>query len=92
MRCLDCTKGAIKIFLEGAPEFVPLIHLGHLKPNDRLYCVIDETEAKRRYILGAITLESEMTPSPFSDQLYFVQHQLDLRRTEFAKSIVNPEN
>ncbi|MBS1972312.1 MAG: hypothetical protein JSU04_18545 [Bdellovibrionales bacterium] len=64
--------------------------LTSLKPNDRMYYVIAETEAKKRFILGEIVLTSALTPSPFADKLYFVQHQLDLRKTTFANSIVNP--
>lgn len=61
-----------------------------LKPKDRLYYVIAETESGKRYALGEIVLTSALTPSPFADKLYFVQHQLDLRRTGFAASVVNP--
>lgn len=61
-----------------------------LQPNDRLFYVIAETEAKKRFLLGEIVLTSALAPSPFADKLYFVQHQLDLRKTTFASSIVNP--
>lgn len=64
--------------------------LASLKPNDRLYFVIAETEAGKRFVLGEIILTSSLTPSPFADKLYFVQHQLDLRKSTFANSIVNP--
>lgn len=61
-----------------------------LKPNDRLYYVIAENEDGKRFALGEIVLTSALTPSPFADRLYFVQHQLDLRKTGFAGSVVNP--
>lgn len=64
--------------------------LGHLKANDRLYYVIAETEDKKRYALGEVVLTSAVSPSPFADNLYFVQHQLDLRKTTFASSIATP--
>lgn len=65
--------------------------LSALQPNDRVYYVIAETEDKKRFGLGEIVLTSAVSPSPFADRLYFVQHQLDMRKTTFAKSIVSPE-
>ncbi|WP_413288413.1 hypothetical protein [Bdellovibrio sp. HCB337] len=64
--------------------------LSSLKTNDRMYYVIAETEAKKRYVIGEIVLTSTLSPSPLADKLYFVQHQLDMRKTTFAPSIVNP--
>lgn len=64
--------------------------LANLQPKDRVYYVIAETENKKRYGLGEIVLTSSASPSPFADRLYFIQHQLDLRKTTFANSIVNP--
>lgn len=66
--------------------------LASLQPNDRVYYVIAETENKKRYALGEIILSSAASPSPFADSLYFVQHQLDMRKTTFAKSIVEPQD
>lgn len=66
--------------------------LTYLQPEDILYYVIAETESKARYKIGEIRLASSASPSIFADKLYFIQHQLDLRKSTFAKSIVNPSN
>ncbi len=64
--------------------------LGHLEPGDRLYYVIGETKSKKRYILGEIVLDSYVTPSVFADRMYFVQHQLDLGRSQKPFTVVEP--
>lgn len=58
--------------------------LGYLKTGDRIYYVNAQNENGKTFRLGEITLTSAALPSVFSDDLYFIQHKLDLDRKTSA--------
>jgi hypothetical protein len=64
--------------------------LSHLQSGDRVFYVLAETQAGKRYAVGEIVLDSSPFPSKFADREFFLQHEIDFDRSNGSGSIVEP--
>jgi hypothetical protein len=68
------------------------VKLSHLRAGDRVFYVLAETQAGSRYAVGEIILDSTPFPSKFSDREFFIQHEIDLDRSNGAANIADPSS
>jgi hypothetical protein len=64
--------------------------LKNLGPGDRVFYVLAETQVGKRYAIGEIVLDSSPFPSEFGDREFFIQHEMELDRSNGSGSISEP--